>query len=82
MKLKKSYFFGLKEGRLFNKTLWKPFRNNNILYTMYYGYRKLFNYKQYIFHLSIEEYCELDEFYCNIYNINKNICCENSQHFC
>ena len=73
----------LKEGRLFNKTLWKPFRNNNTLTTMYYGYRKLFNYKQYIFQLSLEEYCELDEcLYCNPYNINKSICSENSQHFC
>ena len=31
------------EGRLCNKQLWKPFRNNNTLTTMYYGYRKIFN---------------------------------------
>ncbi len=72
------------EERLFDKTLWKPFRNQSFLSYMYYGYRKLFQYKHYIFQLAIESYCELDECkYCNhTKDINFSICCENSQHFC
>ena len=30
------------ENRLFDKTLWKPFRDQEYLSFMYYGYRKLF----------------------------------------
>lgn len=71
------------EGRLFNKEIWTPFRNKNTSTTMYYGYRKLFYYDKYIFQLSLEEYCELDEcLYCNPNNVITNICSENSQHFC
>ncbi len=49
------------EGRLFDKTLWKPFRNQIQLLDMYYGYRILFTYKEYIFQLAIEDYCDFDE---------------------
>ena len=51
----------LREGRLFNKELWKPFRNQSQLLDMYYGYRMLFNYKEYYFQLAIEDYCDFDE---------------------
>ncbi len=73
----------LEGGRLFDKTLWKPFLNKYAITQMYYGYRKLFNYKKYIFQLAIEKYCELDECkYRNIHNNTTIVCCENSQHFC
>ena len=42
------------ENRIFDKTLWKPFRDSYTLYHMYLGYRKLFRYKHYIFQLSME----------------------------
>jgi hypothetical protein len=51
----------LKEGRLFNKELWKPFRNQCQLLDMYYGYKILFNFKEYYFQLAIEDYCDFDE---------------------
>ncbi len=52
------------KGRLFDNTLWKPFRDYNLV-DMYYGYRKLFQYKNYYFQLSMESYCELDDcIYC------------------
>ena len=57
----------LKEGRLFDKTLWKPFRNQCQLLDMYYGYRILFTYKEYIFQLAVEDYCDFYE------NNNKRI---------
>jgi hypothetical protein len=72
----------LKEGRLFDKILWRPFRDNNVLTSMYYGYRKLFKYKEYIFQLAMETYCELDEcLYCNPTGIDRSFCSENSEHF-
>ncbi len=49
------------EGRLFDKTLWKPFRNQRMLLDMYYGYRILFTYKEYIFQLAVEDYCDFYE---------------------
>jgi hypothetical protein len=55
-----------KEGRFFDKTLWRPFRNYVDVMTIYYAYRKLFKYNEYIFQVAIEEYCELDVCaYCN-----------------
>lgn len=72
----------LEEGRLFDKTIWRPFYNICAITRMYYGYKYLFNYKEYIFQLAIEKYCELDECtYCNTNNTT-SICCLNSQHFC
>lgn len=72
------------EKKLFDKTLWKPFRDQSCLSHMYYGYRRLFNYKEYIFQLAMQSYCELDECkYCNHTKDNYfSICCENSKHFC
>jgi hypothetical protein len=49
------------EGRLFNKELWKPFRNQSNLVDMYYGYKILFQYEEYYFQLAIEDYCDFDE---------------------
>ncbi len=73
----------LNENRLYNNILWKPFRDQQCLSHMYYGYRHLFTYNQYIFQLTIEKYCELSEcIYCNnnkekiFYNYNNN-----SKHF-
>ncbi len=48
------------ENRLFDKTLWKPFRDQEYLSFMYYGYRKLFQYKHYYFQLVMESEC-IDE---------------------
>jgi hypothetical protein len=49
--IKKEY----KENRLFDKTLWKPFRDMSTFIYMHYGYRKLFLYDKYIFQLGIVE---------------------------
>jgi hypothetical protein len=69
-----------KEGRLFDKTLWRPFRNYIMPVTIYHAYKKLFKYKEYIFQVAVEEYCELDECaYCSPeYIIRKD---EDSPHF-
>ena len=72
----------LEQGRLFNKTLWRPFRDNTSAVTMYYGYRKLFNYKEYIFQLAMETWCELDVCaYCNPNGTSRFYSSDNSQHF-
>jgi hypothetical protein len=41
-------------GRLLNKEDWKPFRDQEVLTTCYYGYRKLFMYDKYYIQLAIE----------------------------
>ena len=69
------------ENRIFDKTLWKPFRDSYTLYHMYLGYRKLFRYKHYIFQLSMESECsDFDCKYCIDYidNIEPVI----TPHFC
>jgi hypothetical protein len=48
------------ENRLFDKTLWKPFRDQYHLHEMYYGYRRLFQYRHYYFQLIMETECILD----------------------
>jgi hypothetical protein len=48
------------ENRLFDKTLWKPFRDQYNFSEMYYGYKKLFQYKHYYFQLVMESEC-IDE---------------------
>jgi len=45
------------EGRLFNKALWKPFRDQQTFTSMYLGYRIIFCYKQFYFQLSISSQC-------------------------
>lgn len=52
------------DGLLFNKELWKPFRDEYMLTTMYYGYKKMFQYKEYYFQLAIDKICGQCE-YCN-----------------
>lgn len=53
------------EKELLNKMLWKPFHCSDNPNNMYYGYRKLFRYKNYYFQLSIGETCFADEcIYC------------------
>jgi hypothetical protein len=44
-------------NELFKIENWKPFRNQHIYTHMYLGYRKLFQYKQYIFQLSLLSRC-------------------------
>jgi hypothetical protein len=56
----------LEENRLFDKSLWKPFRNYKRFEYMYYGYRKLFKYKNYYLQIAMKSDCELDEcIYCD-----------------
>ncbi len=72
----------LLNNRLFDQSLWKPFRKYNLI-DMYLGYKYLFQYKQYYFQLGIQTYCELEE--CIYCNHKKDIYFEeysnNSQHF-
>ncbi len=46
------------ESRLFDKANWKPFRDKDVLTTMYLGYNKMFQYKQYYFQLAIDDWCD------------------------
>jgi hypothetical protein len=70
----------LEENRLLKKELWKPFRDKWHLSEMYYGYRKLFQYKHYYFQLAMETSCSLDECeYCDMYDIF--YIHKNSKHF-
>lgn len=64
----------LEDNRLFDSTLWRPFRDRYTLSDMYLGYKKLFEFKQYYFQLCIASCCEL-EICTNC--INK----ENRKHF-
>lgn len=50
-----------KSGRLFTKSLWKPFRDSYTLIDMYLGYRILFIFKHYVFQLSMDEDCIPEE---------------------
>lgn len=49
------------EGYLFENTYWKPFRDIYTITSMYLGYKRMFNFKQYYFQLSIDRYIEHDE---------------------
>jgi hypothetical protein len=70
----------LEENRLFDRKLWKPFRDSYSISDMYYGYRKLFQYKCYYFQLSLLTSCSLYE--CNICDLTDDkYCLENSKHF-
>lgn len=51
------------EGRLFNKDLWKPFRDTHKMTSMYFGYKKMFHYiaddsNNYYLQLAVEQGCE------------------------
>jgi hypothetical protein len=59
------------EGRLFQKTNWKPFRNQYELTSMYYGYRKIFQYKNNYLQLALEDGCYMEKCrYCDEENID------------
>jgi hypothetical protein len=65
----------LEENRLFQKDSWKPFRDPDLIIYMFFGYRKMFQYKNYYFQLSLSTDCEYNDEceYCK----NK----ENTRHF-
>lgn len=60
-------------GRLFNKDNWRPFRDEHLFTQMFIGYRRIFDYKGYLFQLSMDfgcpicrkpelcKYCKMDE---------------------
>ena len=61
----------LHDGRLFDKTFWKPFRIMYINTSMLYAYKKIFKYNKYYFQLSLNSFCNRDECkYCDKY-----LCC-------
>jgi hypothetical protein len=67
-------------GRLFTKEKWRPFRDFYLLAETYLGYRHLFQYKQYVFQLVLDCYCEMG--YCNTGNCEYcNDGCEDRTHF-
>ena len=47
-----------KSKDLFIKTNWKPFRDQYIMTTMFFGYKKMFNYNEYWFQLAIDWMCD------------------------
>lgn len=48
------------KGGLFKLENWRPFRDHYTLFDMFLGYRKLFQYKEYLFQLSLLSACEND----------------------
>jgi hypothetical protein len=64
-----------RENALFQNHNWKPFRDPDLLLYMFLGYKKLFQYKEYVFQLSIITDCDLE--ICDYCKIK-----ENSIHFC
>lgn len=53
-------------GSLFNKELWKPFRDQEHLNYMYLGYKKMFIYNEYYLQLVIDKGCNHNNcIYCN-----------------
>lgn len=50
-----------KTGRLFEKSNWKPFRDQYDLLEMYFGYNKYVQFKNYYFQLAISEGCCADD---------------------
>jgi hypothetical protein len=53
--------------QLFNKGNWKPFRDQEILIDMFFGYKYMFQYQQYFFQLCIEDDCDIDNCISNIH---------------
>lgn len=49
-------------GRLFEKTNWKPFRDQYLLTRMYFGYKYSFNFKNYYLQLALEFACGICEY--------------------
>lgn len=57
-------------GRLFDKTVWKPFRDRYTLFDGYMGYKKMFIFKNYFFQLIIHDTCVSDMCkFCNDYEV-------------
>lgn len=48
------------KGGLFKLENWRPFRDHYTLFDMFLGYKKLFQYKEYLFQLSLLSACEND----------------------
>ena len=61
-------------GRLFNKDLWKPFRDLQYLHDMHLGYKKMFKYGQYIFQLGLQRDCYAECKLCMGYIHNVHFC--------
>lgn len=49
------------ENDIFQFSNWRPFRDPELIIYMFYGYYKLFRYKQYYFQLVIEDYFDCDD---------------------
>ena len=45
-------------GSLFLESNWKPFRDLDIMTTMFFGYKRMFKYKQYYFQLIMDGYID------------------------
>jgi len=48
-------------NELFKSNNWKPFRDQDILTYMFFGYRKMFQFKQYYFQLTLDTNCDTYE---------------------
>lgn len=53
-----------KIGDLLKIHNWRPFRDPDLLVRMFLGYRKFFQYKHYLFQLTVSWYCENDTTIC------------------
>lgn len=40
--------------------MWKPVRDDKVMHDSYYGYRMIFQFKQYYFQLGLEQNCEYE----------------------
>ncbi len=52
-------------GKLFERSNWKAFRDRMEYNHMYFGYRRMFIYKNYYFQLLFDDYCNIDWGDCN-----------------
>lgn len=50
----------IEDNDLFQNKNWNTFRDHYSILDMFLGYRKMFQYKQYVFQLSIDKYCGYD----------------------
>ena len=49
-------------GRLFEKTNWKPFRDQYLLTHMYFGYKYTFKFKNYYLQIALDSACGICEY--------------------
>ena len=62
-------------GNLFKNEKWKPFPDDYAGTDMFFGYRKMFQYKHYLFQLAIEWGCRIDDcIYCKKNDNMPNFC--------